>query len=234
MPAPELDHGKVRETIELLANRITERFPDSGLGRLASHTVAYADELVAIRRGVVRPIRSLRVAVVVLVASFFVPVAVFLSYKRVGAGPSDVWSFVQAFDSLISILVFGGAAMLFLTTIETRIKRKRVLEAVHRLRSLAHVVDMHQLTKDPEVVLMDGPSTQSSPRRELSAFELSRYLDYCCELLSLLSKLGAILVERFNDAEALAAVDRLEDMTTGLSRKIWQKLMILNRTQLDA
>ena len=31
----------------------------------------------------------------------------------------------------------------------------------------------------------------------------------------------------FDDAVALAAVNEIENLTTGLSRKIWQKIMIL-------
>ena len=43
--------------------------------------------------------------------------------------------------------------MLFLFSLEGRLKRRTALRMLHRLRSIAHVVDMHQLTKDPENVL---------------------------------------------------------------------------------
>ena len=43
-----------------------------------------------------------------------------------------------------------------------------------------------------------------------------------------MSKIGALYAEYFDDAVTLAAVDDLDDLTTGLSQKIWQKLMILN------
>ena len=58
--------------------------------------------------------------------------------------------------------------------------------------------------------------------------ELGRYLDYCSELLSLTSKLAALYSERFSDSVILQAVDEVETLTTGLSRKIWQKIMILD------
>src|SRR5207344_1228501 len=35
-------------------------------------------------------------------------------------------------------------------------------------------------------------------------------------------------IQRFGDSVALAAVNEVEDLTTGLSRKIWQKLMIVH------
>jgi len=47
-------------------------------------------------------------------------------------------------------------------------------------------------------------------------------------MLSLIGKLGALYVQKFNDPVALAAVNDVEQLTTGLSRKIWQKIMILN------
>ena len=39
--------------------------------------------------------------------------------------------------------------------------------------------------------------------------------------------LAALYIRRFDDPVALAAVNELENLTGGLSRKVWQKLMIL-------
>ena len=65
----------------------------------------------------------------------------------------------------------------------------------------------------------------------MSRFELSRYLDYCSEALSLTGKLAALYIQDSSDGVALQAVNEIEDLTTGLSRKIWQKLMILYSTE---
>jgi hypothetical protein len=62
----------------------------------------------------------------------------------------------------------------------------------------------------------------------MSSFELSRYLDYCSEMLSLTGKVGALYVQNLHDPVALASVNEIETLTTGLSRKIWQKLMIIH------
>ena len=40
---------------------------------------------------------------------------------------------------------------------------KEALKALHELRSLIHVIDMHQLTKDPERLLSEHSRTDSSP-----------------------------------------------------------------------
>ena len=61
----------------------------------------------------------------------------------------------------------------------------------------------------------------------MSAADLARYLDFCSEMLSLTGKVAALYVQNFEDSVALQAVNEIEDLTTGLSRKIWQKLTIV-------
>jgi len=63
----------------------------------------------------------------------------------------------------------------------------------------------------------------------MTAFQLTRYLDYCSELLSIVGKLTALYAQSLPDSVVVAAVNNIETLTTGLSRKIWQKIM-----QLDA
>jgi hypothetical protein len=173
-----------------------------------------------------RPIVWVRVAVSVAVASLTGLVVIALRSVNIdlrGAGFSET---AQGVEAAINDLIFVGVAIYFLLGIETRIKRARALKELHVLRSLAHVVDMHQLTKDPERLLGGAEGrldTASTP------FQLTRYLDYSSELLAILSKIAAIYVQRFADPEALRAAGDIEDLTVGLSRNIWQKIMILDQ-----
>ena len=142
------------------------------------------------------------------------------------------WPAFTGFSSVahkagVNDIVFVAIAVFFLLTLETRLKRRRALEAIHELRSIAHVIDMHQLTKDPEWVLDRGRETGVLPLRTMNRFELSRYPDYCSEALSLTGKVAALYLKGFDDPVALQAVNEVEALTTGLSRKIWQKLTIL-------
>ncbi len=139
----------------------------------------------------------------------------------------DYTNFIQALEASISSVVFIGAAIIFFTSWENRIKRRRALKAIHELRALAHIVDMHQLTKDPESYFAPVQSTAAPVKRAMSPFELNRYLDYCSESLALISKIAALYVQGFEDPVLLDAVDDVEDLTAGFSRKIWQKLTIL-------
>ncbi len=42
------------------------------------------------------------------------------------------------------------------------------------------------------------------------------------------SKIAALYVQYFDDQVALQAVNKIENLTIGLSRKIWQKVMIID------
>ena len=69
--------------------------------------------------------------------------------------------------------------------------------------------------------------TSSSPLRDLDDEQLLRYLDYCSEMLSLTGKLAALYAQYFPDATVISAVNDVEELTTNLSRKIWQKIMLI-------
>jgi hypothetical protein len=147
-------------------------------------------------------------------------------------GSTQGWSeFFQGLEALINDAIFAGIAVYFLLGWETRRKRNGVLHAFHTLRSLAHIVDMHQLTKDPEHVLSNAPRTLSSPERVLTPFELNRYLDYASEMLAIIGKLAALYVQDFDDPVVLNAASDVQDLTVNLSRAIWQKIMVLDRSQ---
>jgi len=68
----------------------------------------------------------------------------------------ELFPLLQIAESAVNDLIFLGVAVFFLSSLEARVKRHEALRALHQLRSLAHVIDMHQLTKDPEQ-LQDSP-----------------------------------------------------------------------------
>jgi hypothetical protein len=146
----------------------------------------------------------------------------------------SVYSVLQGIEAAANLAVLMGAALFFLFRIEEHVKRRRALRALHELRSIVHVIDMHQLTKDPSGSASIGGSTPSSPSRTLTRFELNRYLDYCSEMLSLTSKVAVLYAQSFPDTEVTDAVSDIERIAAGLSQKIWQKIMILQSTGSEA
>jgi hypothetical protein len=224
-----LDSREIIRSIERLERRIGERFPESNLRRVCREVLGVANDAKARVERIRRPIlwvRALETLLIALVlgAVISVPLTVRLSPQVEG-----IAELVQAVESGINDVVFIGIALVFVATWEGRLKRRRSLSAVHELRVLAHIVDMHQLTKDPAVLLTPGPSTESSPARTMTPFELSRYLDYCSELLSHIAKVAALYAQHLADPVVLEAVNDVESLTDGFSRKIWQKMTMVGR-----
>ncbi len=218
----------VIETSERLQKRIGERFPGSGLFNVAEAVSKTAREADRKSAAITKAYLPLRAGVWTLSVVLFAGLAA--TFFRVSSAPgfSSVADLLQGVDAAANIVLLLGAGILSFSKLEEGIRRKKGLALVHELKSLAHVVDMHQLTKDPESVTGDGPRTDSSPKRTMTPFELGRYLDYSSELLSMIGKIAAIYGRRIDDSVVLEAIDGAEDLSTGLSRKIWQKIAILS------
>lgn len=224
-----LDADQIVTTVEALYQRIQSRFPQAGLGRVVAELLQVARETVARTEWIQRPNLPIRIGAGFLCASIVLLIFRLLYHVR-RVQFDDFTSAVQALEASISSVVFIGAAIVFLVSWENRIKRERALKAIHELRAMAHIVDMHQLTKDPESILNPNPSS----KRQMTPFDLNRYLDYCGDSLALISKIAALYVQEFQDSVLLSAVDEVEELTSGFSRKIWQKITILEnlgRTQ---
>lgn len=224
-----LDTEKTICTLETLGNRIEERFPGSSLFKVCTELQTIASETKGRIHWIARPHAVIRVTIALLLGTTVA--GGWYVFHRVRAGDSafDITEFVPMVEAGMNAVVLLGAALFFLLTLEVRIKRDRALKALHELRAISHVIDMHQLTKDPSQ-LISGASlrTPSSPKRTLTAFQLTRYLDYCSEMLSLIGKLAALYAQSIPDSVVMQAVNDIETLTNGLSRSIWQKIMILD------
>ena len=223
----QLDGARIVATARLLEQRIGERFPSAGLRGVAAELVTTAEAALTRAPVLRRPLIALRAGVAVLGILLLAGVVTVVTSLRVDTRISTVTELVQTLESAVNDVVFVGIAIWFLSTLESRLKRRRALAALHELRSLAHVVDMHQLTKDPEQAGHPIPDTASSPKRPLSRPELARYLDYCSELLSLTGKVAALYAQHLQDPVVLGAVNEIETLTAGISRKVWQKIAII-------
>ncbi len=225
-----LDSKQLVDTIERLHRRIGERFPQAGLYGVAGQLLAVAEQSKERAAMVSRPLLWVRVLHTFLIAMIIIGIVGAInaiSTIDLTVDEFDFFEFIQVLEAGLNDIVLIGAGIFFLGTLEVRVKRSRALKALNELRAIAHVIDMHQLTKDPEYVFHNWVDTPSSPVRTMTAYELGRYLDYCGEMLSLTGKLAALYVQNFDDSVVLSSVDEIESLTTGLSGKIWQKLMIL-------
>jgi hypothetical protein len=229
----ELDATQIIATLERLCNRIEERFPGAGLAAVGRELFGLARESAREAESLGRPNWPIRIGVGIAIGlmALVLALAAYGATQRqlVATGASPVWDVVQGVEAVINDVIFLGAAIFFLITIEGRLKRRIALRRMHQLRSIAHIVDMHQLTKDPERLMVEQADTASSPKRPMTRPEIGRYLDYCSELLALTGKVSALFVQRFYDPVVLQSVNEIEDLTNGLSRKVWQKITLLER-----
>ncbi len=224
-----LNPAQIVETLERLCNRIGERFPDSGLKHVCAQLLAISRQAKSKQQWISEPLVWLRVLSVVVIVLIIVSLVGTLTITEAPEIRAvGLFQIIQALESGLNALVLIGATIFFLITLELRVKRHRVLVSIRELRAISHIIDMHQLTKDPERAFARGKRTTSSPKDRFTAFELSRYLDYCSEMLSLTAKIGVIYVQNFHDAVAFASVNEIETLTNALSRKIWQKIMIVH------
>lgn len=223
----ELDPVHILNTLHEIERRIEQHFPGSGLGKVSVELQDVGHAIVRLSDKLRRPIWALRCLTVVGIFGLItVAVYVFaLALNVAPAGQDGLMETLQGIESVTNELIFLTIGIIFFATLENRLKRRAALDSLHRLRSFAHVVDMHQLTKDPNNIF--NPKEVGDPRFN-TAEHLVRYLDFCTDLLAINSKLAALHVQYLQDNEVLNSVSEVEILSHELSRKIWQKIMILD------
>lgn len=226
MPAPRLEQAELIKTATRLGQRIRSRFPEAHLNEVASQLQALTEQHAERSESIRRPNWGLRfVSATLLLAGLATLLLLFASVRFRHDGDWQIGEAMQALEAGVSMLFFLGAGAVLASSLELRTKRRRCLEALHELRAIAHLVDLHQLSKLPTEG--DEEAQVGPAETTLTTSQLIVYLDFCSEMLALIGKVAALYVQEFPDEKATGAVDDIEDLTNGLSRKIWQKIMVL-------
>ena len=230
-----LDPERIVETIAKLEKRIADRFPDSGLRKLVNQFLEIAGKSKNKIEWIAKPNLTIRILTYFVIIIGIIGLIYSLSFIDLKIQNKTLGNIISITESLFNDLVLIGAAIFFMVTIETRVKKNRASKLLNELRVLAHVIDMHQLTKDPAMLYEMNKSTVHSPVRKLSKFELQRYLDYCSEALSLIGKVAALYAQSLpadvRSDVVVRTVNDIEVLTNSFSRKIWQKLVILSELE---
>lgn len=200
-----LDPKLIIETAERLEERVAERFPDAGLRGVAGELVSLSRDLAKAAKALEAPIWWLRgviTAAVVAGALVFLFVGTILPLGRF-SGPGDAVQSVQGIESSLNILILAVVGFLALMRAEERIKRKKVFRELHGLRSLIHVIDMHQLTKDPATLSANFKPTAHSPARITNAADLARHplFDHNFALARAMNPERRLALRRLHDIE---------------------------------
>jgi len=234
--SPLLDGDELIKTVHRLTERIRSSFPAAHLNQVAAQ-LQQVIERHAARSGTIRsPHWGRRLTSwLLLLAGLATFAMLFVTVRMKHDGEWQIAEAMQTLEAGLSMLFFLGAGAAYVASLEQRSKRQRCLEALHELRAIAHIVDLHQLGKQPEIpVAVAASNGADAPvgtagEAPLTGQQLVAYLEFCSEMLSLLGKVAALYVQDFPDERAVAAVDDIEDLTSGLSRKIWQKIMVLGQ-----
>ena len=223
----QLEHRRLLAMLDTQVETVEQRFPGRGLVEVAKQVRGAAARAPALCDHILRPNLLIRSSVLFLGVAIVAGLIVKMSDLNFGS--ADGWAVLEGLEAAINTAVYMGIAIFFLVSVETRRRRDRALTALQELRALAHVLDMHQLNKDPERLIFVRESANDEEKSSLAPFLLERYLDYTADLLAMVGKLAAWYAQRITDPEVLLAVNELEQLTGGLSLKIWQKIQIVNQ-----
>ncbi len=166
-----LEAPAVRETVQELQARIRARFPQRGLLAVCGDLLLLVEEVQQSSSRTHQRIRLARVAsrvVMVLVLAGTAFALVMAGRDVVKDGLNSFVDLLPLIETAINDIVFAGIAVFFLWSFPERVQRGQLLKLLHQLRSTAHIIDMHQLTKDPEQLEADlhAQQRQQTARHE--------------------------------------------------------------------
>ncbi len=225
-----LEPEPVLRTAKLLERRIEARHAERNLVRVAREVVQVIEDVGTGSMQSSTRLRMSRIVSKTLILLVGVAAVTALGFALRDAFDDPVESsfdWLALAETTVNNLVFVAIAVFFLYSLPDRVQRGYTLKMLHKLRSLAHIIDMHQLDKDPERLRSSFEPTPVTLRVNLNRDQMESYLNYCSELLSLVGKAAALCAEESQDAVVLDAVSTIETLTTSLSRKVWQKISVL-------
>lgn len=214
-----LDADQLLATIREVRAKIDGDFHGRGLSRVAARLELVAQDVDRGARKVRRPYWEVRLLIALVMVGVGAAGSYLLGFSHFDpVAASDTLTLIQALDAVFNAVFLLLAGIVSIVSIEQRMKRSRALADLHRVRSLTHVIDMHQLSKDP---VGRGEVTDAEHQNLLG------YLSYCTDLLNLTGKIGALYAQDMQDLVIIETVNDIELLSSNLARKIWQKIQIL-------
>ena len=220
-------------TIEALQNRINAPFPCSGLSNVCVELLAVARCAQNRVAAAERPNIGLRMLIATILLCGVAGLAyVIPAIRNANASDDNLYGIMQGLEASMNIVVLVGATVLFLWTFEARRNRSRALKYLHELRSIIEVIDMHQLSKtangNPKITTCPAPA-----ERDLPLTEVSLYLQFSSEMLSLAAKIAALYAQGVKDTQVLETTSNLQQLAANLSNTTWQKIEVVERKIAD-
>ncbi len=222
----KLSFDKIKLTLNTLSNRISARFPESSLLTLSKELTTTLDKI----KNTIEILKKPDIKARIFFYCFCLILVVFFAFGIIKLCDSiknenEVNAYIQSMEAMMNTFLLIGGAIYFMYKYEERKKEKIILRKIKDLRIYIHVIDMHQMSKDP--LSISSLSTQYSNKEMLTDYEMNRYLNYCCELLAITSKMAVLFANENTTERVSEAVHEIEMLSATLNRKIWQKIALI-------
>jgi hypothetical protein len=230
---PELTHSYVAATASKLVERISSRFGQDHLTDVALQVERVARMSDAKLKKSLRLGRVIRWLTWPWVLAAALGIVAWIRSLHLTIELKDAGDLAQSLDSIFQLLLVLGAGAWFLLSIGSKVQRAALLKALQELNELAQVVDLIQLDKDPDRLHFSKEQrTDKSPTlgKANTAFLLSRYLDYCAELLSILAKVGCLYRDKVSDEVVLSRLGDFDRLTNQLRANISTKMSLISHS----
>jgi protein-S-isoprenylcysteine O-methyltransferase Ste14 len=116
-----LDATQIIETLRRLDQRISERFPASGLAKVCRELVAIAETTQRKSEAIAAPNVALRAAIVAAVVGGVAGLVYVALSVKLQIGQAEIFGVFQGVEAAMNIVVLVGAALFFLISLESRI-----------------------------------------------------------------------------------------------------------------
>lgn len=166
-----------------------EEFPSSGLAAVANEVAAVSEGSVDRFHQIQKPRIMMRLMVGILVLCAISGPFLFSVLVNFSEEVTNLGDFLEATDAGLHMILLLAEGIVFLVGMKNRTRRHQALEALAEYRSLADLVELHQINKAPGLDLKEAPENDIRTVRTVEA--LASYLDFSGVLLSIIGKLSA-------------------------------------------
>jgi len=218
---PRLEPSRLIEAAERLDQAVRERLPNTHLAKLSGEILTIARETARRVKEAQRPIFRIRILSALALGTAVVGIVFIARHVQYRAEVENVSEVLEGIDAGFNILILLGGMLLYLTTLESRIKKRRVMENLHELKELLHLVDMNQLAHPPQ--LFANTSTDPTQAVGRDSFYLIAHI----RMFSLIGNLAAAYSQNVKDDSVLRMAGHIETMASGYTEKLWEMSNLL-------
>jgi hypothetical protein len=150
-------------------------------------------------------------------------------------GPTHVADLLQGVDAGVALMFVAAGLLVGAYKLPKAWLRRKFRAELRKLRRAAEKIYLVQLDKDPERLTRDEDQQgENSPRTELSAWDMHRYLSYARTALMVLGMLAYSYVDVAPDEDAEESAQELAEFIMSYKadvRRKWERMEELRRRE---